>query len=119
MCPGGSPCAERFSDSPSGAMTTFHDRADSLDGVDQRKVLGNENQLYLVRIDRITLATRMVKCHVVQQQDGARRQRKVFNDSTKRMLIYKPPLRSKLRSPNEYTPDRRDGVIVRFEFDRT
>jgi hypothetical protein len=81
-------------------MTTFHDRADSLDGVDQRKVLGNENQLYLVRIDRITLATRMVKCHVVQQQDGARRQRKVFNDSTKRMLIYKPPLRSKLRSPS-------------------
>jgi len=45
MCPVVSLCAERFSDSPSGAIITFHDGKDSSDAVKQRKLLSNEKQL--------------------------------------------------------------------------
>jgi len=57
--------AERFSDSLHASIDTFHDTKHSLNGVDQRKPLKNENQLYPDRIGKISNATGMMKCQFV------------------------------------------------------
>jgi hypothetical protein len=46
MCSDVSPCAERFSDSPSGANLTFRNREHFFGRVETRSLRRNENQLY-------------------------------------------------------------------------
>jgi hypothetical protein len=62
----------------------------------------------------------MVEYHFVQKKDVVRRQTKVFNDSTKWLLLFdEPSLRAKLRPSNEFTTSRTDGVVDLFTFDLT
>jgi len=67
------PCVERFSDSPKGSVGTFNDTKHSFNTVEPWSVLRNEKQLYADRIANSSNAAAMVKYHVVQWKDVARR----------------------------------------------
>jgi len=64
VCPTVSPCAERFSDSPSAAILAFHDRKHSFDGIEARRAPRKEKQRYPYRTGKIPNARGMVKCHL-------------------------------------------------------
>jgi len=118
-CPGVSLCAERFRDSPSGVIVTFHDTKRSFDVVESSRVLRSERRLYSDRIGNSSNTWVMVKCNVVEWTDVTRLQREVFNDSTNCVLLYMPSPGAKRRPPNESTLARTDDVLVLLGIDRT
>jgi hypothetical protein len=98
----------------------FFDRKLSFDGTESRSSRRNENQLYPDRIGKNSTATVMLKYHVFQWKNVARREGKVFNDSTEWLVLLDEPfLRAGLRPESESTAARTDNdVRVIFEFDR-
>jgi hypothetical protein len=117
---GVSPCAERIIDSNSGACIAFFDRKLSFDAVEPRSVRRNEKHLYSDSLGKSPNATGMAKYHVVQQNEVAGRLGKVFNDSTKLLvLLWGPSVPAKPRPPLESTTARTDNIVVLFESDRT
>lgn len=113
------PYAGRFSDSARKAIITFHDTKCSLDGVESRSARRNGKQLYPERFSKNSNARGMVKCNIVESKDVTRRLRKVFDDPTKRVLLYAPSVGAKLRPSNESTAAKTDeDILVLFDFDR-
>lgn len=115
-----SPSAERFSESASGMINTFHDRKHSFYEVQPQSARRNEGQIYSHRCGKSPNATGMVKCHVVEQKNVVKRQGEIFKDPTKcAVLFYESPLRANPRPPSESAaaaPD--EDIIVLIEFDR-
>jgi len=71
-CLGLSPCAERFSDAPSGARIKSHDSQYCVGGVEPRTERRNEKQLYPDRSGNGSNAMGMVAYHAVQWKDIVR-----------------------------------------------
>jgi len=86
-CASESLCAERFSDSASGAMITFHDTKRSFDAVEIRSLLRNRKQPCPDRIGKTSNAKGKVNDNLVQYKDIARRQGTVFNNSIKWLML--------------------------------
>jgi len=74
MCPSVSSCAESFSDSASGGIITFHDPKRSFEDVESRQLRRDEKLLYPGRIRKCSKPSCIVKYHVDQWKDVARRQ---------------------------------------------
>jgi len=89
--------------------------------LEPRRERRNEKHLYPHGICKGSNASRMVDCHVVEHRNVAKRQGKVFDDSTECLvLLYGPSPQAKLRAPNEFNALRTDDdILVLFGFDFT